>query len=121
MKKWKKIVLIVCAVQLDEMFGLPTFPVLDAASLVTRLRAGFGFKEASAVEQLKKTKLPMLFIHGEEDTFVPYWMLDVVYGACASPDKERLSVPGAGHGEASWEDPELYWSTVDAFLSRHMG
>lgn len=109
------------AVQLDEMFGLPTFPVLDAASLVTRLRAGFGFKEASAVEQLKKTKLPMLFIHGEEDTFVPYWMLDVVYGACASPDKERLSVPGAGHGEASWEDPELYWSTVDAFLSRHMG
>ncbi len=109
------------AVQLDEMFGLPTFPVLDAASLVTRLRAGFGFKEASSVEQLKKTKLPMLFIHGEEDDFVPYWMLDVVYGACASPDKERLSVPGAGHGEASWEDPELYWSTVEAFLSRHMG
>ena len=108
------------AVQLDEMFGLPTFPVLDAASLVTRLRAGFGFKEASSVEQLRKTKLPMLFIHGEEDTFVPYWMLDVVYGACASPDKERLSVPGAGHGEASWEDPELYWSTVETFLSRYM-
>ena len=109
------------AVQLDEMFGLPTFPVLDAASLVTRLRAGYGFKEASAVEQLKKTTLPMLFIHGEEDTFVPYAMLDLVYDACPSPDKERLSIPGAGHGEASWEDPELYWSTVDDFLSRHMG
>lgn len=109
------------AVQLDEMFGLPTFPVLDAASLVTRLRAGFGFREASAVEQLKKTTLPMLFIHGEEDTFVPYAMLDLVYDACPSPDKERLSIPGAGHGEASWEDPELYWSTVDDFLSRHMG
>ena len=107
--------------QLDELFGLPTFPVLDAASLVTQLRAGFGFKEASAAEQLKKTSLPVLFIHGEDDTFVPYWMLDVVYDACASADKEKLSVPGAAHGEASWADPELYWSTVEAFLAKHMG
>ena len=106
--------------QLDELFGLPTFPVLDAASLVSQVRAGFGFKEASAVEQLKKASVPMLFIHGEDDTFVPYWMLDVVYEACASPEKERLSVPGAGHGEASWEDPALYWSTVEDFLAKHM-
>lgn len=107
--------------QLDEMFHLPTFPVLDAASLVTQIRAGYGFKEASAVEQLKKTSLPMLFIHGEDDTFVPYWMLDVVYDACASADKEKLSVPGAAHGGAAGTDPELYWSTVESFLDRHIG
>ena len=106
--------------QLKEMFGLPTFPVLDAASLVTQLRAGYGFHEASAVEQLKKTSLPMLFIHGEEDTFVPYAMLDVVYQACASPEKELLSIPSAEHGEASSVDPERYWSTVEAFLAKHM-
>ncbi len=106
--------------QLKEMFGLPTFPVLDAASLVTQLRAGYGFQEASAVEQLKKTSLPMLFIHGEEDTFVPYAMLDVVYQACANPEKELLSIPSAEHGEASSVDPERYWSTVEAFLAKHM-
>ena len=106
--------------QLKEMFGLPTFPVLDAASLVTQLRAGYGFQEASAVEQLKKPSLPMLFIHGEEDTFVPYAMLDVVYQACASPEKELLSIPSAEHGEASSVDPERYWSTVEAFLAKHM-
>ena len=107
--------------QLEEMFGLPTFPVLDAASLVTRLRAGYSFQEASAVEQLKHTSLPVLFIHGEEDTFVPYSMLDVVYQACASPEKERLSIPGAEHGGSAGTDPELYWSTVEAFLAKHMG
>lgn len=107
--------------QLQELFSLPTFPVLDAASLVTRLRAGWSFKEASAVEQLKKTSLPMLFIHGEDDTFVPYAMLDVVYDACASTDKERLSIPGAAHGGAAGTDPELYWATVEAFLDKHMG
>ena len=102
------------------MFGLPTFPVLDAASLVTQIRAGYGFKEASAADQVAKTSLPILFIHGEEDDFVPYWMLDVVYDACASADKERLSVPGAGHGEAAKEDPELYWATVEAFLDKYI-
>ncbi len=107
--------------QLEEMFGLPTFPVLDAASLVAQVRAGWAFQEASAAEQVKKTSLPILFIHGEEDDFVPYWMLDVVYDACPSPDKERLSVPGAGHGEASSVDPALYWSTVEDFLAKHMG
>ena len=107
--------------QLEELFGLPTFPILDAASLVTQARAGFGFKEASAVEQLTKSSLPILFIHGEDDTFVPYPMLDLVYNASASPDKERLSIPGAAHGGASWTDPELYWSTVEAFLEKHMG
>lgn len=47
-------------------------------------------------------------------------MLDVVYDACAGPGKERLSIPGAAHGEASWEDPELYWDTVEAFLEKHL-
>lgn len=107
--------------QLEEMFGLPTFPVLDAASLVTKVRVGWDFKEASALEQVRKTSRPMLFIHGEEDTFVPYWMLDEVYGACASPDKERLSVPGAAHGEAAGTEPERYWSTVKSFLEKHIG
>lgn len=106
--------------QLNELFGLPTFPVLDAASLVAQVRAGFSFKEASSVEQLKKASAPMLFIHGEDDTFVPYWMLDVVYEACASTEKERLSVPGAAHGMASITDPELYWSTVEAFLNQYV-
>lgn len=107
--------------ELDVLFGLPTFPVLDAASLVCQVRAGFGFKEASSVEQVKKAKVPMLFIHGEDDTFVPYWMLDVVYEACANPEKERLSIPGAGHGEAAGTDPELYWATVEEFLAKHVG
>ena len=52
---------------------------------------------------------------------MPYWMLDVVYDACASPDKEKLSVPGAAHGEASGVAPETYWATVEGFLGKHMG
>jgi len=61
----------------------------------------------------------MLFIHGEDDTFVPFWMMDVLFEA-VSCEKEKLSVPGADHGTASTADPDGYWSTVEAFVERYV-
>ena len=40
--------------QLKNVFGLPTFPLLNAASLMSKTRAGYSFKEASSVKQLQK-------------------------------------------------------------------
>lgn len=108
------------SVQIDMQLHLPAVPLLNAASAVCRARAGFGFKEASAQERLRSARVPMLFIHGSADTFVPFWMLDRVYEACASPVKERLVIEGAGHGLSSVTDPDRYWGTVGAFLVRHL-
>ncbi|MDX8044437.1 alpha/beta hydrolase [Gracilibacillus sp. S3-1-1] len=106
--------------QLADLFNLPKFPVLNAANAVTKLRAGFDLNKASAVNQVKKNNVPMLFIHGEDDSFVPFEMLDTVYNA-ADVDKEKLIIPGAGHGEAVQVDPNLYWSTVWGFVDRYIG
>ena len=108
------------AYQLRAMFHLPAFPVLYAADAVCRLKAGYGFKRASALEQLRRACVPMLFIHGTEDSFVPYAMLDRVYRACASPVKERFAVEGAGHGASSWREPEAYLARVGGFLNRYL-
>ena len=104
------------ALQLKDVFGLPSFPLLDVADLVCNLRAGYDFHTASSVEQLKKATLPMLFIHGDADTFVPYSMLDQNYEACGSKVKQKLTVHGAAHAQSAQVDPELYWSTVENFL-----
>lgn len=107
-------------VQLDNVFGLPSFPILNVADAACLLRAGYTFESASAVESLRQASVPMLFIHGDEDDFVPFSMLDECYEACASEQKERLVVPGAGHGLSASTDPELYWGTVDAFVGRYL-
>lgn len=109
------------SLQLKTLFHLPPFPLLPVSDLICRLRAGYGLREASAVEQLKKAAIPMLFIHGDEDTFVPYAMLDLVYHACASTQKEKLPVSGGAHAQAVFADPELYWNTVAAFAERQFG
>lgn len=109
----------VFAYQLDDLFGLPEFPVMNAANTVTNIRAGYDLYEASAVDQVSKSKTPTLFIHGDADTFVPYEMLDEVYNA-ASVEKDKLVIEGAGHGEAEKVNPELYWKTIWDFVTKYI-
>lgn len=105
--------------QMKSMFRLPSFPILNAASVVTKIRGGYSLKEASAVNKLADCKLPVLFIHGSEDQFVPFEMLDTVYNA-ANTEKEKLVIEGAGHAMSSTKDPDRYWSTVKNFLDKHL-
>lgn len=104
------------AFRLKSMAGLPPFPVLSLADLITKWFGGYSFKEASAVEQVRNSKVPILFIHGEEDSFVPFSMLGELYCA-AGCDKRKLVIPGAGHAKSSSTDPDTYWSTVEEFLN----
>lgn len=48
---------------------------------------------------MKKCKIPVLFIHGEADKFVPCEMGRRAYDACVSK-KSIVTVPGAGHGKS---------------------
>lgn len=57
--------------QLKELFSLSAFPMMHGASLITKLRAGYWLSQASPIEQVKKSVTPMLFIHGDQDDFVP--------------------------------------------------
>jgi uncharacterized protein len=105
--------------QLDDLFGLPEFPVMNAANTVTNLRAGYDLYEANAVGQVAKSTTPMLFIHGDADTFVPFEMLDEVYEA-AKVEKEKLIIPEANHGDAEKVDPETYWNTIWSFVDQYI-
>lgn len=105
--------------QMDMMFHLPTFPLLNIAAKFAEGDSGFDLTEADSTAQAAKIKIPTLFIHGSADTFVPFEMLDKLYNA-ASCEKEKLVVEGAGHAMSSSTDPELYWSSVDSFIEKQM-
>lgn len=101
--------------ELSYLFHLPEFPILYAANFMAQIRAGYDFQDASALEQVKKSQVPILFIHGTEDNFVHADMAPRLYDACNSP-KEILMVEGAGHGESYLMDPETYFRTVFDFI-----
>lgn len=99
--------------------SLPAFPILDLANTVSKLRGNFDFKKSSPIDAVKRTKIPVLFIHGDKDDFVPYFMMDKLYDACAS-EKEKLTVEGAVHACSVFVDPERYWKTAHTFIARFM-
>ncbi len=101
--------------ELKYLFHLPKFPVLHTASVIARFRAGYSFREASSLNQIRKTEIPVMFIHGSEDNFVRADMVYPLYEAC--PTKKAIYVAqGAGHGQAFFIDPEEYERQVFDFL-----
>ncbi len=84
--------------------------------LGARLYGGFSLTAASPVKAVKNAKVPILFIHGEDDRFVPCDMSREAYDACVSP-KMRVTVPGAAHAIAYILDPEKYGRAVREFIA----
>lgn len=105
--------------QLKMLYHLPAFPLLYITELFARIRAGYSLREASALKQVAKCRIPILFIHGRKDSFVPYQMLQPLYGA-ASCVKEYYVAENAGHTEAYRAEPVEYWNRVFGFLDKYM-
>ncbi len=103
--------------EVQYLFHIPTFPVLNTASQISKLRAGYTFTEASSLEQVKKTNLPIFFTHGSLDNFVHTEMVYELYEACPTA-KELYVVEGAGHGQAMYMDPDLYFDKIFSFLDQ---
>lgn len=105
-------------VQIQDMKHLPPYPLLPIASLMSKIRAGYFFGEASAVNAVARSKTPTLFIHGSADTFVPARMVFDVYGAASCP-KKLFIVPDAEHARSMFLQTDLYWKTVFAFADTY--
>lgn len=105
--------------QLKAVFNLSSFPILNLASMVTKIRAGYFLADGSAIEQVKKSKTPIMFIHGDIDTFVPYYMLDQLYNS-ATCEKEKLVIEGAAHAKASDIGGETYWKAIEKFVDKYL-
>jgi fermentation-respiration switch protein FrsA (DUF1100 family) len=100
-------------------FGLPPFPIMYMISAVAKVRAGYGFHEASALKQVVGNRKPTLFLHGSEDTFVPLSMGYELYEANPS-EKEMVVFPGVDHVDARYVYPEEYYGKVFEFVGRAM-
>lgn len=105
--------------QLKQLFNLPAFPIMNFSDVVTHIRAGYCLNDASAINQVKKSTTPILYIHGDKDGFVPYYMMDELYNATNS-EKEKLTIEGGEHANSDLVNPKLYWSTVNSFLEKYI-
>lgn len=104
--------------KIKEWFSLPAFPIVDTARLLLKLRGGYDLKDASAINAVKKSTVPILFIHGDQDAMVSVRMAKELYRA-ADCEKELLIVEGAGHAQSQDKDPEAYFGAIRTYLDKY--
>jgi len=101
--------------QLDKIFGLPEYPVMPCADIVCEIKTGVKISDAAPIEVVDKIKVPIFFIHGDEDGLVPFEMMTRLYDKATAP-KEKLVVAGAGHADAKRKNSAAYFDKVFEFL-----
>ena len=101
-----------------QSFGFIPPDVLQSASLVTKMKYGWGFWEASSLKQLEKCDRPMLFIHGDADDFVPTSHVYKNYEAKVNGYKELWVAPDAVHANSYAKHPMEYTQRVRDFLNK---
>ena len=92
--------------------------VVMHAGIWTRLLAHFPISEASPLRYADQMNLPVLFVHGGADDFVPTWMCHKLYAATKdTPYKDQLIVLDAGHVMSYVYGREAYQDALDRLLN----
>lgn len=101
--------------RLNKDYNLPNILLVDIASFVTYLRLGFFFHSVSPKKIIKDIEKPVLFIHGEEDDYVPTYMSEEMYKI--KPGNKQLYIsPGAQHANSFSTNKEEYSKIVNNFI-----
>ena len=82
--------------------------IFALARLGARLFCGFDLSSASAPDALRRSTIPVLFIHGDDDRFVPCRMSRENYQASATHYNNLLITPHAGHRHRTMNNRQAY-------------
>ena len=100
--------------QVIKEMHLPPSVCYPFVKLGAIIYGGFNPEETSAEEEVKKSKLPILLIHGDKDERVPCEMSEKIKKACSSKC-ELVIFEGAGHGTSLLVDKDKYIKSVQDF------
>lgn len=100
------------------LYRLPATPFVDIFEAVNRMTAGYGFSDADSVRSMEKSRLPLAYICGDCDRYVPLDMAMRIYNACVQ-DKVLLIAKGAGHAASFMTENEKYKNLITEFINTH--
>ena len=90
--------------------------IMPFMNMWSKILAKYSFYDVSAADTVRQAKVPILFIHGTGDNFVPCEMSKRSLEACVS-EKDSVFVEKAGHGESYLVDRERCEDTLKRFIS----
>lgn len=97
---------------------LPAFLFLPVANFFSKVFADCDLKKASPIDSVKKSSLPILFLHGLDDKFVPAYMSRDMFDVSNKEICSLYLTKGAGHIKSYAKDPEEYKKVMMSFIEK---
>ncbi|MBE6608071.1 MAG: alpha/beta hydrolase [Ruminococcaceae bacterium] len=94
--------------------------IMPFMNIWSKILAKYSFYDVSTEDTMKETKIPILFIHGLSDDFVPCEMSKRSLDACRA-EKTSVFVENAGHGESYLVDKKRCEEALKGFIGERLG
>jgi len=104
------------AYRLKAEYRLPAFPLLSFANLATKIVTNQFYRNISPISEIDKVKIPVLFIHGDSDTYTLCSNTIDLYEK-KKGIKELYLCRGANHAESLYVNRSEYERVVDNFIN----
>lgn len=102
-----------------QTLGFECRHLFASTSILCKVFAGYQFKDSDPLGNMADAKNPVLFIHGEDDTFVPFDYGKQLYKACPT-EKDFFWVPDAAHADSYYKAKDQYEEKVKDFIAKHL-
>ncbi len=106
------------AVRLKDEHSLPKFPLMPISEFMTNKMYGFSISKDSPIEMMNKIDIPILFIHGGDDDYVPTEMVNELYNA-KEKNKEIHIFQGSKHACSYMDNSDEYMELVHNFMNKY--
>ena len=100
---------------LDHQIG----PMYGPLRWINRLIAGYDLNDSDVTESLAQCRLPILFVHGQDDKLVPFENGPMLYEQYQG-EKDCFFPLGTRHVESMYTSPKEYAEKIDAFLEAYI-
>lgn len=106
------------ALRLNKDYHLPNMALTTSLNIINRPINGFDIRDVSPIKAAPKIDVPVLFIHGLADDYVPSYMSTDMYKQVRS-NKMLLLIPKKHHAEAV-KAPTPFWIYHDLFIKKYV-
>lgn len=104
-----------CQTLCMDIYHVPYYPVGYFSQFWAHILAHIDYSRSDGRKCVRNTDIPMVFIHGLNDNYIPYTMSKEMYEACRSP-KELHLIDDCGHAAAYMRATEEYTAAVNRLL-----
>ncbi|MEF9990889.1 MAG: alpha/beta hydrolase [Romboutsia sp.] len=95
---------------------IPFYPIYELIRLSIRRNFGFDLNNISPKEDILKSNIPVLFIHGDDDEIVPSYMAREMYESKGGKKDMLYIAYGAKHMKSCVSNREMYKDNIKRFL-----